>query len=91
MYHEVYTIKTDQVYQVVSTDNVWIPAGHSMIIPAHIPGWERPPMKLAAVFEPHEWFKVYKEVSADRVLFMFTEETIPVMVTNTGDEAVMIH
>ena len=61
-----------------------------MIIPAHIPGWKRPPIELAAVFEPHERFKVDKEVSADHVLFNFFEETIPVMVTNTGDEAVMI-
>ena len=91
LYHKVYTIQTDQVFRVASTDNVWIPAGHSMIIPAHIPGWKRPPIELAAVFEPHERFKVDKEVSADHVLFKFAEETIPVMVTNTGDEAVMIH
>ena len=91
LYHKVYTIQTDQVFRVASTDNVWIPAGHSMIIPAHIPGWKRPPIELAAVFEPHERFKVDKEVSADHVLFNFSEETIPVMVTNTGDEAVMIH
>ena len=62
-----------------------------MIIPAHIPGWKRPPIELAAVFEPHERFKVDKEVSAEHVLFNFAEETIPVMVTNTGDEAVTIH
>ena len=91
LYHKVYTIQTDQVFRVASTDNVWIPAGHSMIITAHIPGWKRPPIELAAVFEPHERFKVDKEVSADHVLFNFSEETIPVMVTNTGDEAIMIH
>ena len=62
-----------------------------MIIPAHIPRWKRPPVELAAVFEPHERFKADKEVIADHVLFNFAEETIPVMVTNTGDEAVMIH
>ena len=62
-----------------------------MIIPAHISGWKRPAIELAAVFEPHERFKVDTEVSADHVLFNFAEETIPVMVTNTGDEAVMIH
>ena len=32
-----------------------------------------------------------KEVRADHVLFNFAEETIPVMLTNTGDEEVMIH
>ena len=62
-----------------------------MIIPAHISGWKRPPKELAAVFEPHERFKVDKEVNADYILFNFAEETIPEMVTNTGDEAVMIH
>ena len=91
LYFEVYSIQTDQVFRVVSTDNVRIPACHSMIIPTHIPGWKRPPIKLAAVFEPHKRFKVDKEVSADHVLFNFAEETIPVMVTNTGDEAVMIN
>ena len=89
--HKVYTIQTDQVFRVVSTDNVWIPSCHSMIIPTHIPGWRRPPIELAAVFEPHERFKVDKEVSVDHVLFNLSEETIPLMVTNTRDEAVMIH
>ena len=91
LYHEVYTIQTDRVFRVVSTDNVLNTAGHSMIIPAHIPGWKRPPIELAAVFEPQERFKVDKEVSADHVLFNFADETIPVMITNTGDEALMIH
>ena len=90
-YHKVYTKQTDQVFRVVSTDIVWIPAGHSMIIPAHMPGWKRSAIELAAVFEPHERFKVDKEVSADHVLFNFAQEAIPVMVTNTGDKEVMIH
>ena len=71
LYHKVYTMQIDQVFRVVSTDNVWIAAGHSMIIPAHIPGWKRPPKELDAVLEPHERFKVDKEVSADHVLFNF--------------------
>ena len=91
LYHKVNTIQTDQVFRVVSTENVWIPAGHSMIIPVHIPGWKRLPIELAAVFEPHERFKVDKEVSADHVLFNFSEKTTPVMVTNSGDEEVLIH
>ena len=48
LYHKVFTIQTDQVFRVVSTDNVWIPTGHLMIIPAHIPGWKRPLTELAA-------------------------------------------
>ena len=91
LYHKVHTIQTDEAFRVGSTDNVWIPAGHSVIIPAHNPGWRRPPIELAGVFEPHERFKVEKEFSADHVLFNFAKETLPVMVTNTGDEAVMIH
>ena len=47
-YHKVYTIQTDQVYRVVSTDNVWIPAGHSMIIRAHIPRWKRLPIQCSS-------------------------------------------
>ena len=64
-----------------------------MIIPAHIPhpGMETPPIELTAVFEAHQRFQVDKEGSADHVLFNFAEETISVIVTNTGDEAVMIH
>ena len=91
LHHKVCTIQTDQVFRIVSTDNVWIPAGHSMIIPAHIPGWKRPPIELASVLEPHERFSLDKEVSADHVLFNFAEEAIPMMVKNTRDEAVMIH
>ena len=52
---------------------------------------EAPTNRVGPVFEPHERFKVDKEVNADYVLFNFAEETIPVMVTNTVDEAVMIH
>ena len=44
MYHNVYTIETNQIFLAVSTDNVWIPAGHSMIIPALILGWKLPPI-----------------------------------------------
>ena len=62
-----------------------------MIIPAHNPGWNCQPIELAAVFEPHERLTVKQEVSADYVLFSFAEETIPVMATNTGSEAVTIY
>ena len=67
LYHKVYTIQTDQVNRIVSAVNVWIPAAHSMIIPAHIPGWKRPPQESAAVFDPHERFQLEKEVSADHI------------------------
>ena len=46
---------------------------------------------MAAVFERRERFKVDKEVSTDHVLFNFAAETILMMVTNTGAEAVMMH
>ena len=48
-----------------------------MIIPAQIPGWKRPPIELAAVIEPHERFKLDKEVSADHDLFNFAEKNNP--------------
>ena len=89
--HKVYSIQTDQVFRLVSTDKVWTPACHSMIIIVHITGWKRPTMELAAVLEKHQRFKVDKNVSADHVLFDFAEETIPMMVTNTGDKEVVIH
>ena len=87
----MYTIQTDQVFRVASTDKIWIPAVHSMIIPVHIPGWKRPPIELAAVFEPQERFKTENQVSADHVLINFAEDMNPVLVTNCGDEAVLIH
>ena len=62
-----------------------------MIRPAHTPGRKRTTIELAVVFEPHIRFKVDKEVSADHVLRNFAEETIPLTVTTTGGEAVMIH
>ena len=65
--------------------------GHSMIIPAHCKKWRRGPIKLADVFEPHERFHVVNEVSVDHVLFNFADEMNPVMVLNSGDEAVKIH
>ena len=48
-------------------------------------------IKLADVFEPHERFHVANEVSVDHVLFIFADEMNPVMVLNSGDEAVKIH
>ena len=91
LYHKVYSIQTDQVFCVVSTDSALVPASHSRILPAHNPGWKHPTIDLAAVFELNGRFKVDKEVRADHVLFSFTEETILVMVTYTGAEAVMMY
>ena len=88
LHHRVFSI---QIVRFVATDSVLFPASHSMIIPAHISGWKRPPIELGAVFELHERFKTENQVSADHVLFIFAEEMIPVIVTNCGDEAVMIH
>ena len=91
LYHKLYSIQTDQVFRAVATDSVLLRASHSMIIPAHIPGWKRPPIELAATFEPYEQFETENQVSADHVLFNFAKEVIPVMVSNCGDEAVMIN
>ena len=60
-------------------------------MPAHIPRWKCPPKQPDAVSEPHEWFQVENEVTADHVLFNFAEETFPVMATDSGAEAVIIH
>ena len=90
-YHKVYKIKTDHVFCVVAIGSVLVPASHSMIIPADITGWKRPPTELVAVFEPHERLKTENRVSADHVLFNFAGDMIPVILTNCGDEAGMIH
>ena len=84
LYHKVCAIQTDQVFRFVSTENDWIQAGHSMIIPPYIAGWKRSPIELAAVFEPHERFQVQKEFSAAHVLFNFAEEIIRVLAKNSG-------
>ena len=91
LYHKVFSIQVDRVFCLVATDSILVPASHSMIIPSHIPGWKRPPIALAAVFESHERLNTENQVRADHVMFNFAEEMIPVMVTNCGDEAVMIH
>ena len=64
-YQQVCTNEIDKVFQVVSTDNVWIPEGHSTILPAHIPGCKCSAVELPVRFEPLERFKVENEVSAD--------------------------
>ena len=46
-YQNVPSIQTDQVFRVVATDSLLVLASHSMIIPARIPGWKRPPIELA--------------------------------------------
>ena len=51
----------------------------------------RETIELATLLEPHERFKADKEVSADLVLFNSAEIISQVMVTYTGNEAVIIH
>ena len=85
LYHKVFQIQTNLVFCVVAADSMLVPASHSMIIPAHIPGRKRPLIQFADAFEPHERLKTENHVSADRGLFNFAKGKIPVMVTNCGD------
>ena len=62
-----------------------------MIKQARNRGCKRPPIELAAVFEPHERFQVEIEVSTDHVSFSFAEGTMPLMEVISAGEAVIIH
>ena len=62
------------------------------MVPAFIPDWKRPPIALlAALFEPNGRFNGDKAVTAPEMLFNYSEDVIPVVVENSGDEPVTLY
>ena len=75
----------------MSQDTISIPSGHSAVVPAFIPDWKRPPKALAALFQPNERFNGDKALTAPDMLFNYSEDVIPVIVENSGDEPVTLY
>ena len=53
-------IPNEEFFRVVSQDTIFVPSGHSVVVPAIIPDWERLPIEMAAAFEPNEQFNEEK-------------------------------
>ena len=56
------------------------------MLPAFIPDWKRPPLALAALFEPNGLFNGDKALMAPDMLFNYSEDIIPVVIENSGVE-----
>ena len=91
LYHKRFDYGNDNVFRVISTETLSVPPGHTRIIPAHIPNWKRPPIQVCALFEPKDKFEPYNDVSAQNVLFDFTEEVIPIAIDNKTEEEITIY
>ena len=91
LYHMKFEIPYNKVFRVASQDTISIPSGHSAVVPAFIPDWKRPPIALAALFEPNGRFNGDKALTAPDMLFNYSEDIIPVVVENSGDEPVTLY
>ena len=74
MYHKTSDYHTNTVFGVVATETTLVPAGHTKILPAHIPNWKRPPVTLNAVFESQSKFSTENELSVPNILFNYSED-----------------
>ena len=91
LYHEKFEVPFNKVFRVVSQDTISIPSGHSAVVPAFIRDWKRPPIALAALFEPNERFNGGEALTAPDMFFNYSEDVIPVVVENSGDEPVTLY
>ena len=91
LYHKNFEIDHNAIFRVAATETIKVPAGHATIPPAHIPNWMRPRFHLKAVFELLEKFAMSEDISAPNILFDFSDEMIPVIMTNTTDSEITIY
>ena len=91
MYQKTFDYHTKTVFRVVATETTLIPAGHTKILPAHIPNWKRPPITRNAVFEPQSKFSTENEFFVPNILFNYSEEVIPIALGNKADTDVTIY
>ena len=91
MYHKTFDYHTNTAFRVVATETTLVPAGHTKILPAHIPNWKRPPVTLNAVFEPQSKFSTENQFSVPNILFNYSEEVIPIALENKADTDVTIY
>ena len=91
LYHREYEYGHDNVFRVISTETLSIPAGHTRIISAHTPNWKRPPLQVYVLFEPKVKFEPNNEVTAHNIFFDFTGEVIPIAIDNKTEEEITIY
>ena len=91
MYHKIFDYHTNTVFRVVATETTLVRAGHTKILPAHIPNWKRPPVTLNAVFEPKSNFLTEDKFSVRNSMFNYSEEDIAIVLENNTDIDVTIY
>ena len=91
MYQKTFDYHTNTVFLFVATETTLITAGHTKILPAHIPNWKRPPVTLNTVSEPQNKFSTENEFSVRNFLFNYSEEVIPIALENKADTDVSIY
>ena len=91
LYHKKFDIPHNKVFHVASQNTISIPSGHTEVVLVFIPGWKRPPIALAALFETNERFNGDKAFTAPDMLFNYSEDVFPVIVKNSGDEPVTLY
>ena len=70
LYHREYEYGHDNVFRVISPEKLLVPPDPTRIIPAHIPNWKRPPIKVCALDEPKDKFQPNNKVSAPNVFLI---------------------
>ena len=79
------------MFREISIEIVQVAAGQAKFLQPRIPNSRRPPFHLTDVFEPLEKFQAKKDISNPKIHFHFSEEVIPVAVTNMiGPEITLI-
>ena len=91
LYHCKIDVESSSAFRVVTTETVSVPAGHTMVVPAHIPDWKRPLEEMDAFFQPSSRFDETKDASASCILFNLSEEIFPVRMQNSGDETMTLY
>ena len=91
MYHKTFDYHTNTAFRVVAIETPLVPAGHTKILPAHIPNWNRPPVTLNAVFESQSKISTENEFSVPNILLNYSEEVIPIALANKADTDVSIY
>ena len=90
-YHKNFEIPYNKLFRVVPQDTISIPSGHSAVVPAFIPAWKRPPIAFTTLFKANGRFNGDKALTDPEMLFNYSEDVIPVVIENSGDEPVTLY
>ena len=90
-YHKKFEMPFNKVFRLVLQDTVSILSGHSVVVPAFIADWKRPPIALAALFEPKRRFNGDKALTSPDRLPNYSEDVIPVIIENSNDGPVTLY